>query len=148
MTVKGAFTVDLSGPYVARGSLLEAFAAASISARYTASQAVGPNEETKGWVRAEFHEGTDSPSSEFQQDCLRKSISLGEQFGYVLRSHGVVIGAAPQMSHIVDKRTGALVSKGFNLTDDSLGIFAEQLGVPVEFLELREPSGVWDVPTE
>ncbi|MFJ4550322.1 hypothetical protein ACIP4X_14010 [Streptomyces sp. NPDC088817] len=146
MTVKGAFTVELSGPYEARAALLEALAEASIAAQHIPPSAAGLDEEAKGWVRAEFHEGTDSPSVDFQRDCLEKTTAIGEQYGYVLRSHGIVVGAAAQLSHVVDKRTGALVIKGFNMTEDDLAVIAEQAGVPVEFLEFREPPGVWDVP--
>lgn len=147
MTVKGTFSVELSGPYEARSALLEAFAADSVAARYIAPQATGPDEEAKGWVTAEFHEGTDSPSSEFQHDCLSKATAIGEQFGYVLRSHGIVVGGAAQMRYIVDARTGDVVIKGFNVGPEFLAIIAEETGIPVEHLEVREPPGMWDVPS-
>ncbi|WP_143661728.1 hypothetical protein [Streptomyces sp. st170] len=146
MTVKGAFSVDLSGPYEARAGLLEAFAEASISARYASPSATGLDEESKGWVCAEFHEGTDSPSAEFQHECLSRATALGERFGYVLRSYGVVVGAAAQLSHVVDTRTGALVIKAFNMTEDGLASIADQFGVPVEFLQIQESPGLWNLP--
>ncbi|WP_405739829.1 hypothetical protein OG885_38075 [Streptomyces sp. NBC_00028] len=146
MTIRGALTVELSGPYEARTALLDAFAAESIAARYITPQAVGPDEEGKGWVRAEFHEGTDSPSADFGQDCLSRCTSIGQQFGYVLRSHGVVIGGAAQMRHIVDTRTGELVIKGFNVGPEFLAIISEETGIPVKYLDVREPPGMWDVP--
>ena len=147
MSVKGAFTITLSGPYEARGAILEAFAEASIAARYTAPDRVGLDEEAKGWVEAQFHAGTDSPSIEFQQDCMSRTTALAEPFGYEHRSHGVVLAGAAQLRHIVDKRTGALVMKGFGWPDEALPIIAEQIGIPVEYLEFREPPGMWDVPT-
>lgn len=146
MTVKGAFTIELSGPIEARAAFLEALTQDSIAAQAIAPAARGLDEEAKGWVRAEFHEGTDSPSPEFQQACLAKVTGLGEQFGYQLRSHGVVVGAAAQFSHVIDTRTGAVVLKGFNLTKEAFPFIAEQTGVPVEYLELRDPPGVWAIP--
>jgi hypothetical protein len=125
MTVKGAFTVELSGPYEARAALLDAFAQDSIAARYKASPSPDLDEEAKGWIEARFHEGTDSPSVDFQRDCLDK---------------------AAQLSHIVDKRTGALVMKAFDVTEETLPDFARVIGVPADSLELREPPGLWDVP--
>jgi hypothetical protein len=146
MTVKGAFFIELSGPFEARAALLDAFARESIAARYIAAAAAGLDEEAKGWVKAEFHEGVDSPSSDFQQACLAKATTLGEQFGYQLRSHGVVIGGSSQLSHVVDSRSGGLVLKGFNLDAEALPDIARMTGIPVEFLELREPPGLWSVP--
>ncbi|MFC5639710.1 hypothetical protein [Streptomyces bullii] len=136
----------MSGAYEARSALLEAFAEASIAARYISPEATGPDEESKGWVRAEFHEGQESPSSEFQQDCLSRATKLGEQFGYVIRSYGIVMASAAQLRHVINKRTGKLVTKGFNLSERDLGWPERQFGVPAEFLELQEPPGVWDVP--
>ncbi|MFF7763140.1 hypothetical protein [Streptomyces griseorubiginosus] len=147
MTVKGAFTVDLSGPYESRGALLEALAAASISARPTTPQAGGLDEEAKGWVSADFHEGTDdNPSLDFQQRCLSRCTELGERFGYVVRSYGVTIGAAAQMRHIVDSRTGVLVTKAFNVNEDLLKSIAEQTGIPAAYLEVQELPGLWNLP--
>ncbi|KMS79090.1 hypothetical protein ACH49_13625 [Streptomyces leeuwenhoekii] len=146
MTVKGAFHVNLSGPFEARAALLEAFAQESIAARYISAPSSALDEQAKGWVRAEFHEGTDSPSVDFQRGCRERATTLGEQFGYTLRSYGVVVGAAAQLSHVVDKRSGALIMKGFNLTDDFLPVIAEQTGIPAEYLELREPPDVWTAP--
>ncbi|QCR49838.1 hypothetical protein [Streptomyces sp. SGAir0924] len=146
MTVKGAFTVELSGPYEARAALLDAFARESIAAHYKNSPSPNLDEEAKGWIDARFHEGTDSPSADFQRDCLAKAQALGEQFGYEMRSYGVVVGAAAQLSHIIDKRTGELVMKAFNVTEENLSDLARAIGLPAEFLELREPPGLWDVP--
>jgi hypothetical protein len=146
MPVRGAFTIEMSGPYEARAALLEAFAEASIAARYISPEATGPDEESKGWVRAEFHEGQESPSSEFQQACLSRAAELGEQFGYVTRSYGIVMASAAQLKHVVDTRTGKLVTKGFKLSERDLGWLERQFGVPAEFLEFQEPPGMWDVP--
>lgn len=146
MTVKGAFTVELSGPYEARAALLDAFRHESIAARYTDPPSPNLDEQAKGWVEASFHEGTDSPSVEFQRECLEKATALGEQFGYQLRSHGIVTAGPAQLKHIVDKRTGTLVMKAFNLTEEDLPAFADRIGLPAEFLELREPPGLWNIP--
>ncbi|MEU9640917.1 hypothetical protein [Streptomyces sp. NPDC048188] len=147
MTTKNALSVDLSGPYEARAALLEACAQASISARYIASSRTGLDEESKGWIRAEFHEGTDgSPSLDFQRTSRERIERLGEQFGYVVRSYGIVVGTSAQLSHIVDKRTGVVVMKAFNVTEENLPALAEHIGIAAELLELREPPGVWDVP--
>lgn len=146
MSAKGAFTITLSGPYEARDALLEAFAGASIAARYASPDRPGLDEEAKGWVQAEFHEGTDSPSAEFQRERMSQTTALAEPFGYELRGHGIVVGGAAQLRHVVDKRTGALVIKGFNMPDEALLIVAEETGIPVEYLEFRDPPGMWDIP--
>ncbi|MEY2243181.1 hypothetical protein AB8A21_09595 [Streptomyces sp. BF23-18] len=146
MSVIGAFSVTLSGPYDARGALLEAFAAASIAAGYVASEVEGLDEESKGWVRTEFHEGTDAPSGEFMQAAVSRCTALGEQFGYELRSQGVTVAGAAQFQHVVDTRTGAVVMRGFNFPDDALHVISQEYGIPLERLELRDPPGLWDVP--
>lgn len=147
MSVKGAFHATLSGPYDARGALLEAFAEASISARHVAPDRQGLDEESKGWVQAEFHDGTDSPSGEFQHEALSRTTAIGERFGYELRSHGITVAGAAQLKHVVDTRTGAVVVKGFNFPDDAVEVVSQEFGIPSEYLELRDPPGVWDVPT-
>ncbi|NUS79182.1 MAG: hypothetical protein HOV70_23690 [Streptomyces sp.] len=147
MTAKNAVTVELSGPFEARAALLDACAEASISAQYISAPSSELDEQAKGWIRAEFHEGTDdSPSLEFQRSSREKVEALGAQFGYIVRSYGIVTATAAQLKHIVDKRTGALVMKAFNVTEESLPAFAKHIGLPAEFLELREPPGLWDVP--
>jgi hypothetical protein len=146
MTVKGTFTVELSGPYEQRDALLRELAGASIAAQYIAPSAEGPDEEAKGWVRAEFHEGTESPGADFQRACLDKTTALGARFGYELRSHGIVVSGASDLRHIVDKRTGKVLMKGFGFPPNAVRLFAEETGIPLEYLELREPPGMWDVP--
>ncbi|MCT9010013.1 hypothetical protein [Streptomyces rhizosphaerihabitans] len=146
MSVKGAFTITLSGPREARTDLLKAFATSSIAARRTGPDRVGLDEEAKGWVEASFHEGTDSPSSGFQQECMSRTTAIAERFGYELRSQSVTVAGAAEFRHVVDTRTGAVVVRGFGLLDDGLPIIAEEMGIPVEYLEFREPPGVWDIP--
>ncbi|MFJ8349745.1 hypothetical protein ACIQ9J_25955 [Streptomyces sp. NPDC094153] len=147
MTVKGAFGVELSGPYEARAALLEAFAKASIAAQYIPPTVAGLDEEAKGWVRAEFHEGTDSPSLEFQQECLARVTAAAEQFGYEFRASSVVVGAAAQLVHVVDTRTGAVIMKSFGEpAPEELVALAHHSGIPFEAIAVREPDGLWDVP--
>ncbi|WP_394425477.1 hypothetical protein [Streptomyces sp. SGAir0957] len=146
MTVKGTFTINLSGPYDRRAELLEALADASIAAQPTAPAVAGVEEETKGWVQAEFHDGTDSPDSDFQQSCMDRIAVVSSQFGYERRSHGVVLGGAAEFREIVDTRTGEVLMKGWGFPPNAARIYAEEMGMPMEFLELRERPGTWDVP--
>ncbi|MFJ8599020.1 hypothetical protein ACIREM_09875 [Streptomyces shenzhenensis] len=123
-----------------------AFADAAIAARTANPDRPGLDEEDKGWVEAEFHEGTDSPSVNFQRECMDRATAVAGPLGYELRSYGVVVAAAAQLRHIVDSRTGGLVMKSFgDMSDKAMAIISEQFGIPVEFLEVKEPPGMWDL---
>ncbi|MGW5273603.1 hypothetical protein ACWEQP_13645 [Streptomyces sp. NPDC004044] len=148
MTVKGAFFITLSGPLDQRADLLASLAESGTAAQWVLPEVSGPGEDEKGWVRATFHEGGDeSPSSEFSQAALKLAQELGQPLGYELRSHGVVMGGAAQRVDIVDRRTGDVVVKGFGTTQEELPELARVLGIDPQHLELREPPGLWDVPS-
>lgn len=148
MSVKGAFAITLSGPYEGRSKLLQAMTSAGIAAQVCSADRVGLDEEAKGWIEATFHQGTDSPDVDFQRACLERVTSLAEPAGYETRSYGIVMAGAAQMTHVVHKETGEVVMKAFNMTPEGLPKLARVLGVDADLLELREPPGLWDVPTQ
>lgn len=148
MPVKGAFTVRLSGPLEARDQLVQTLTEAGIAARATKPDFSGEDEAAHGWIRADFHEGTEKPSVEFQRASRERVESLGEPVGYTVRSYGVAISGGAQKVIVVHKATGQVVAKGFDLTPDRLPALARALGFPAEDLEIREPPGQWDIPRQ
>lgn len=147
MSVKGTITITLSGPSKARDTLLEAFADASIAAREARPDRTGPDEEAKGWVTAEFRQGTDSPSGDFQQECMARATAVAGPLGYEQRGHGVVMAGAAQLMYVIDRRSNQVVMKHFgDMPAEALAILSEELGIPKEFIEITEPPGLWTVP--
>ncbi|MGW0412939.1 hypothetical protein ACWDZX_16810 [Streptomyces collinus] len=147
MSVKGAFTITLSGPAEQRDALLDAFACASIAARASVPDRTGAEEEAKSWVEAEFHDGSDSPGSDFQQQCMARVAAVADPLGYEMRSAAMTVAAAADLVHVIDKRTGNVVMQHFGpLPQEALVILAEELRIPAAFLEITEPPGPWDVP--
>lgn len=148
MTAKGTFQVSLSGPRERGEDFLAGLLKVPIAARACEPQAGGPGEESKGWVEASFHEGTDGqPSLDFQRACLERVGAVGKVFDFEIRSYGSVISNASDLMQVVDKRTGEVVMKSFGGNNpEALEHVAWALGIDVSFLEFQEPPGVWDLP--
>lgn len=139
--------ITLSGPAEQRDVLLDAFERACIAAHPSRPDREGAQEEAKGWVEAQFHEGVDSPSSEFQQSCMARVATVAGSFGYEHRGHGITVAGPMDVKYVVDKRTGAVVMRNAGpMPDEALTIISEEFGIPAEFLEITDPPGLWDVP--
>ncbi len=145
MTAKGTYIIMLSGPADVLPSLLQALAAARMSAREDLE--MGTEETT--WVKVEFHQGTDGPPTpEFQRACMDRLDALRGPYGYEQRGTTNVIAGAADLREVVDVRTGRVVARGFLATREDLEAFAPGWGVDARYLVLREPAGLWTVPLE
>jgi hypothetical protein len=151
MPVRGTFHMTFSGPPEQIAAVLKALTAAGFAAKGVQSPYPGdPQESALVWVEASTHEGTDSPSAEFEVASLDRAQQAVEPHGYRLRIHGSTVGGIADQREVVQASTGEVLVRTWAESWDAgvLAEVSELFGIPVEDLELRELPGLWDLPPD
>ncbi len=145
MSVRGTFTLTFSGPLGTGAQALRALTAAGFAARTTDEER--SDVPDAAWVMAEIHAGQDgSPDVEQQRAWMERATDAVTPLGYLLRSHGVVMGGPADLRILRDRLTGREVGRGWFGDDPDLNEIAAGFGVDVGDVELVDDDAVWRLP--